>query len=82
MDSKISISSKQMLLEIIKNNFTQNVSYFSNIIGLDQMLNVIMKMATKTSRCCEKHFKIMIKRFDKDLLDSENEKFGENEIAL
>jgi hypothetical protein len=61
-----------MILEIIKNNFTQNVSYFSNIIGLDQMLNTILKMASRTSKCCEKHYKIMIKRFDRDLLDSRN----------
>lgn len=59
VDSKISIGCRQMLLEIIKNNFTQNVSYFSNIIGLDQMLNTILNLATRTNRCCEKHFKII-----------------------
>lgn len=82
VDSKISIAGKQMLLEIIKNNFTQNVSYFSSIIGLDQMINTIMKLATKSSRCCEKHFKIISKRIDKNLIDSELGKFGEHEQAL
>ena len=58
---------KQLLLQIIKNNFTQNVSYFSNIIGLDQMINAIIKLNTKFNRCCEKHYKIMLSRFEKEM---------------
>ena len=53
------------------------------MIGLDQMINLIEKLNVKTNRCCEKHYKIMLSRFEKDILEeNEDNNFGENELAL
>ena len=44
------------------------------------MINAIVKMEAKTINCCEKHYKVIVKRFDKEI--ESVTAYGEEELAL
>lgn len=55
LDSKISIDRKIEVVSIIKTCFTQNLAHFSQILGLDNILNFLVKHETRKCVCCEMH---------------------------
>jgi len=62
------MSRKEEILEIIKNAFTQNLNQQSSLIGLDEIINLLQIFEGSSLTCCEKHFKIASKKFEKILI--------------
>jgi hypothetical protein len=61
--ANISIASKEEILEIIKDTFTQSIAHYSTQIGLDEMINLLQRLECGSLTCCEKHFKIASNKF-------------------
>ena len=74
LSSNVSIARKMEILTSIKTCFTQNLAHFSQLLGLDEILNFIVKFETRRTDCCEKHHKV-IDKSNKAFVESDLERF-------
>jgi hypothetical protein len=53
---------KQEITEVIKNAMAQNVGHYHSILGIDEMINYLIKLESKSITCCQKHYNLVTQK--------------------